>query len=133
LAVPSAAFACPPHSAARTVFAIGVFYWTPVVLLAAWMAKVQYALHARLDGSTLRVVTIRGRRTIDLTLLDRIRSFSMWGSYGGAHTLRLHTRDGQHAMVIAEMTLASLISGVGGGWERDLARRGRRARDTSSR
>lgn len=108
LAVPAAAFAFPPHSSARTVLAIGVFYWTPLVLLAAWMAKVQYALHTRVDGTSLHLLTIAGRRTIDVTSLDRIRSFSMWGSYGGTHTLRLHTRDGRHAMVIADMTLASL-------------------------
>lgn len=108
LAVPAAAFACAPHSTARTVFAIGVFYWTPLLLMSAWMAKVNYALHTRVEGSSLQLLTIGGRRTIDVTMLDRIRSLSMWGSYGGTHTLRLHTRDGKHAMVIADMTLASL-------------------------
>lgn len=108
LAVPGAAFAFPAHSAARTVLAIGVFYWTPVALLAAWMAGVRYALYTRVDGTLLHLLTIGGRRTIDVTALDRIRSFSLWGSFGGAHTLRLHTRDGEHAMVIADMTLASL-------------------------
>lgn len=108
LAVPAAAFACPPHSAGRTVLAIGVFYWTPLVLLAAWMAEVNYALHTDVDGALLRLRTIRGRVTIDVAQLDRIRSFSMWGSYGSTHTLRLHTRDGRRAMVIADMTLASL-------------------------
>ena len=108
LAVPAAAFACPPHSAVRTVLAIGVFYWTPIVLMTAWMARVNYALHTRVDGTALKLLTLRGRMTVDLTTLDRVRSFSMWGSYGGTHTLRLHSRDGRHVMVIADMTLASL-------------------------
>ena len=108
LAVPAAAFACPPHSTVRTVVAIGVFYWTPLALVAAWMAKVNYALHTRVDENSLQILTLRGRMTIDLPSLDLIRSFSMWGSYGGTHTLRLHSRDGMHAMVIADMTLASL-------------------------
>ena len=108
LAVPAAALACPPHSTVRTVLAIGVFYWTPLALVAAWMAKVNYALHTRVDATSLQLLTLRGRMTIDLPALDRVRSFSMWGAYGGTHTLRLHSRDGTHAMVVADMTLASL-------------------------
>lgn len=117
LAMPAAAFACPPHSTARTVLAIGVFYWTPLVLMAAWMAAVNYALRTRVAGSSVQLLTLRGRMTVDLASLDRVRSFSMWGSYGDTHTLRLHTRDGRHAMVIADMTLASLN-------RRNLAREG---------
>jgi hypothetical protein len=108
LAAPAAALAFPPHSTPRTVLAITVFFWTPLVLVAAWMAKVNYALHTRVDGTSLQLLTIGARRTIDVTSLDRIRSFSLWGSYAGTHTLRLHTRDGRHALVIADMTLASL-------------------------
>jgi hypothetical protein len=108
LAVPGVALVFPPHSTARTVLAIAVFFWTPLVLVSAWMAKVNYALHTRVDGQVLRLRTVGGRRTIDVTSLDRIRSFSLWGSYGGAHALRLHTRDGRHAMVIGDMTFASL-------------------------
>lgn len=78
------------------------------MLVVAWMAKVNYAVMTRVEGATFRLLTVGGRRTIDLTTVDRIRSFSLWGSYGGAHTLRLHTQDGGHGMVIAEMTLASL-------------------------
>jgi hypothetical protein len=32
----------------------------------------------------------------------------MWGQAGASHTLRLHTADGQHAMVMASMPLATL-------------------------
>ena len=108
LAVPAAAFAFPPHSSARHVLATGVFWWWLVFLGLAWVALVNYSVYSRVDGSQLRVLTLRGRRSIDLNQLERIRSFSMWGQFGGAHALRLYTRDGQHVMVIASMPLAAM-------------------------
>lgn len=108
LAVPAAAFACPPHSTGRTVLAMGVFYWTLLLIGLAWMALVNYSLSTRIDGPILRTTGVGGRRALDLRRLQRMRSFSMWGQFGGAHALRLHTDDGQRAMVLASMPLAGL-------------------------
>jgi hypothetical protein len=94
VAVPAAAFAFPAHSTGRVVLATGVFYWSLLLVGLAWMAQMNYSLYTRVDGSMLRV--------LDLRRLDRMRSFSMWGQFGGAHTLRLHTGDGQHADVADE-------------------------------
>ena len=108
VAVPAAAFAFPAHSTARTVLAMGIFYWTLLLSGLAWMAWVNYSLYTRIDGPILRTVGVGGRRALDLRRLQRMRSFSMWGQFGGAHTLRLHTDDGQQAMVVASMPLAGL-------------------------
>ena len=111
VAVPVVAFAFPPHSTGRHVLATGVFWWTLLFLGLAWVAAVNYSLYTRVDGSELRVLTMRGRRTFDLRQLERIRSLSMWGQFGSTHVLRLHMRDGQHAMVVASMPLAALNRG----------------------
>jgi hypothetical protein len=108
MAVPAAAFAFPSHSGTRHVLATGIFWWWLLFLGLAWVALVNYSLYARVDGSVLRLFTIRGRRVLDLQKLVRIRSFSLWGQFGGAHALRLYTSDGQHAMVIASMPLAAM-------------------------
>ena len=108
IAVPAAAFAFPPHSSTRHVLATGIFWWWLLFLGLAWVALVNYSLHSRVEGPLLRVFTLRGRRRIDLRQLERIRSFSMWGQFGGAHALRLYTHDGQHVMVIASMPLAAM-------------------------
>jgi len=108
LVVPAAAFAFPPHSSGRHALATGIVWWWLLFVGLAWVAVVNYALYTRVDGSLLRVVTLRGRRTLDLQQLERIRSLSMWGQFGGAHALRLYTRDGQHVMVIASMPLAAM-------------------------
>jgi hypothetical protein len=102
VAVPAAAFAFPAHSTGRVVLATGVFYWSLLLVGLAWMARMNYSLYTHVDGSMLRVLTVGGRRLLDLRRLDRMRSFSMWGQFGSAHTLRLHTGDGQHADVADE-------------------------------
>ena len=106
--VPALAFAFPVHSSARTVLATGIVWWALPFWGAAWLAWVDYSFYSRVDGEQLRVFTVRGRRMLELSRLDRIRSFSLWGQFGGAHALRLHTSDGQHAMVVASMALAGL-------------------------
>lgn len=108
VAAPVLAFAFPVHSDARAVFATSIFWWALPCLGLAWLAGVNYSVYSRLDGPVLKVVTVGGRRALDLRRLDRIRSFSMWGQFGGAHTLRLRTTDGQHAIVVASMPLAVL-------------------------
>jgi uncharacterized protein (TIGR03083 family) len=108
LVPPALAFAVPAHSSARVVLATGIFWWTLPLAIAAWMARVNYSVYSRVDGTTLRLLTVGGRRTLDLQRLDRIRSLSMWGQYADAHLLRLHTADGEHATIVADMTLASL-------------------------
>lgn len=111
LAVPALAFAFPADSTARSVLATGIFWWTLPSIGLAWLAWVNYSLYTRVDGRVVRLFTLRGRRALDLDDLDRIRSLSMWGQFGGTHTLRLHTRDGNHAMVVASMPLAGLNRG----------------------
>lgn len=106
-AAPAVAFVFPLHSSARTVLATSIFWWALPCFGLAWLAAVNYSFSSRIEGSLLTVATVGGRRVIDLRQLDRIRSFSMWGQFGGTHTLRLHARDGQHAMVVASMPLAS--------------------------
>src|SRR3954452_6571603 len=107
LVPPALAFAFPAHSSARPVLATSIFWWTLLVGLAAWMARINYSGYTRADKQTLHLFTVRGRRTLDLGRLDQIRSLSLWGRSSTAHLLRLHTTDGQHATVVADMTVSS--------------------------
>lgn len=101
VALPASAFAFPPHSGAREAFGTGVFWWTLVWVMLAWVAAMNYSFSTRVNGTTLRAFTIRGWQNLELQRLNRIRSLSLWGQFGSTHTLRLHTDDGRHVTVVA--------------------------------
>lgn len=102
------AFVAPIHSTARTALAWSIFYWSVPMLASAWLAWTNYAFSVQVDGPQLRIFTLRGWRAIDLRRLTRMHSFSLWGQFGAAHGFRLHTDDGQHAMVVVASQLTAL-------------------------
>ena len=108
IAPPAFAFAAPEHSTARAVLAWSAFYWLPVVIGVTWLVATNYAMSITVEGENLRLRTLRGRRVLDLRRLDRMRSLSLWGQYGPSHAFRLHTDDGEHAIVFLAGQLTSL-------------------------
>jgi hypothetical protein len=108
VAPPALAFAAPMHSSARVALAWSAFYWTLPVVGIAWLTWTNYAFTATVDGDVLRVLTLRGRRALDLRRLTKMRSLSMWGQFGAAHAFRLHGDGGEHALVLMASQLTAL-------------------------